>query len=104
MKKYYLIGLMSAMLSLLTGCQSVSGDNSFLGSFVSSDESINTAVNTAFVNNDQLAALPIHTETVNGTVLLTGYVKTIRQSDVAGDIASKVAGVKAVENNLIVRK
>ena len=97
MKKLYLAGL----FSLLVGCGSVSESN-FLG--FNERLSLTDAVSIAFMNNEQLVGLPIQIETAHGKVRLTGYVKTIKQSDVAGDVASKVKGVKAVENYLIVRK
>lgn len=46
----------------------------------------------------------LHIETTKRTVYLSGYVKTIRQSDVAYGIAHSVDGVKNVENNIIVKK
>ena len=42
---------------------------------------------------------------VEGTlVYLSGYVKAIRQSDTAGEIAGQVPGVEFVQNEIIVRK
>jgi osmotically-inducible protein OsmY len=76
----------------------------YLGVGGHSDTSLNNAVSSALMSNALLAGLPIRVETDHANVRLSGYVKTIRQSDVAGDISSKVNGVKFVENNLIVRK
>ncbi|MFA5960418.1 MAG: BON domain-containing protein [Tatlockia sp.] len=67
------------------------------------DKGITTAVYSALVNSD-LATANIHVITQNGTVVLSGYVKTIRQSDMAGEIASHISGVRSVQNELIVRK
>jgi len=39
----------------------------------------------------------------NGVVQLSGFVNTSTQRDTAGEVARKVVGVKAVENNLAVR-
>jgi len=39
----------------------------------------------------------------NGVVQLSGFVNTSAQRDSAGEVTSKVVGVKAVENNLAVR-
>ncbi|WP_115221949.1 BON domain-containing protein [Legionella donaldsonii] len=102
MRKYYQGMLIALGFSLLTGCQMFSGGNLFQPRL--SDESLTASVNTAFINTPELAPVRIHVEAHNGIVLLSGYVKTIRQSDTAGDVASKVNGVKGVENNLIVRK
>lgn len=103
MKKYYPLLAIGAVLCLSTGCQSVPGNSLFV-SQATSDNAITASINNTFANNAQLAGIPVHVETNHGSVLLTGYVKTIRQSDVAGDLATKTPGVKAVENNLIVRK
>lgn len=40
----------------------------------------------------------------NGVVQLSGFVNTSAQKNRAGEIASKVAGVKSVENNVTVRE
>lgn len=86
----------------MAGCQMLTSGNLFAPRF--SDDAITSSVNQAMMNNINLAGIPIHVETHQGNVMLSGYVKTIRQSDTAGDVASKVPGVKSVQNNLIVRK
>ncbi|KTC87541.1 BON domain-containing protein [Legionella drozanskii] len=102
MKKYYLKGLIGLCFALLVGCQSLTNENFFrVGP---SDATITSSVNSAFASHQDLSTQRIHVETQKGTVALSGYVKTIRQSDTAGDIAGKIAGVKSVQNGLIVRK
>lgn len=88
---------------LLAGCQTMSGPD-FMRSQQNTDASISASIQAGFDNNPRLAGIPVKIETNNGQVQLTGYVKTIRQSDEAADLASKANGVKFVENNLIVRK
>ena len=39
----------------------------------------------------------------NGVVQLSGFVNTSAQRNRAGEVASKVVGVKSVENNLTVK-
>ena len=39
----------------------------------------------------------------NGVVQLSGFVNTSAQKNSAGEVASKVVGVKSVENNLTVK-
>lgn len=46
----------------------------------------------------------VHIETLNDTVFLSGYVKTIKQSDAAYMVAMRTPGVKYIENNIIVRR
>ncbi len=89
---------------LLAGCQTMSGPGFIGGSQQNTDMSITAAIQAGFDSNPQLAGVPVKIETTNGNVQLSGYVKTIRQSDMAADLASKANGVKFVENNLIVRK
>lgn len=109
MKKYFkgaTSALLSIMLAALTGCQSLPGSPG-LGSFINpspTSNNITSSVQAAFDNEPVLRGIPIKIEARNETVRLSGYVKTIRQSDMAAFIASKVNGVKVVDNNLIVRK
>lgn len=91
-------------IALLVGCQTLATETERVFGSGNSDKSLTTAVNWALVNNSDLATLKIHVETQNGTVILSGYVKTIRQSDTAAQVASQVKGVKTVQNGLVVRK
>ncbi|WED43579.1 BON domain-containing protein [Legionella cardiaca] len=103
MRKYYRILLVGIGFILTVGCQqTITGESIF--SPRSSDDAITASVNQAMMRNRILVDVPVHVETHQGNVMLSGYVKTIRQSDTAGDIALKVPGVKTVQNNLIVRK
>jgi hyperosmotically inducible protein len=101
MKKYNRI-IVSLGFLLMVGCGMVNKIPPF--GFRQSDEAITASVNQAFINSKILGVTPVHVETHQGNVLLTGYVKTIRQSDTAADVAASVPGVKSVQNNLIVRK
>ena len=70
----------------------------------SSNVSLTTAVLENMLTDENLSTVTVHVETMNGVVQLTGYVKTIRQSDMAEELARKTPGVKSVQNNIIVRK
>ena len=99
----FMIHLLTAfMLALLVSCQTTRPGN-FLG-FEPNDTSLTTSVNETLMNHPDLSRFNFHVETREGVVYLSGYVKTIKQSDIAGDVAGKVPGVKQVENNIIVRK
>ena len=50
------------------------------------------------------AIAQVHVETNQTTVILRGYVKKIRQSDTAEQVARQVPGVTMVENRIIVRQ
>lgn len=87
---------------VLTGCQYMPANGLF--EFGPKDTQITQAVHQALNNNANLAPFVFHVETAERVVYLSGYVKTIRQSDTAEMIAKEVAGVRSVENNIIVRK
>ena len=105
MYKKHLNLILAVGFLLLSGCQSTTmfGGEHF-SIFPASSASTSAAVYDSIVNNNYLTGLPIKVDNVNNTIVLSGYVKTIRQSDTAEDIARKTPGVKAVQNNIIVRK
>ena len=86
----------------LMGCQSMPTEKFF--SPHTNDTTLTTTILENMLNDENLSTLRIHVETTQGAVQLTGYVKTIRQSDQAEDLARKTPGVKSVQNNIIVRK
>jgi len=45
----------------------------------------------------------VSVETLNGTVMLSGFAKNLTEKRNAESIAWKVKGVKAVKNELVVR-
>ncbi|WP_133128413.1 BON domain-containing protein [Legionella nagasakiensis] len=98
----YLSLVIAIAFACLVGCQSYLGEGML--HMQPNDSSITASVNEALANNQELAPFRFHVETANGLVYLSGYVKTIRQSDTAEELAKKVPGVKSVENNIIVRK
>ncbi len=53
------------------------------------------------LTTEGLSNLNVHVETTNGVVRLSGYVKTIRQSDMSEDVARKTPGVKSVHKNIL---
>src|SRR5262245_45705056 len=102
MKKFLFRLFIGLGFILVSACQLSTGGG--FPALSSSDETITASINRTMRTNPYLTDVPIHVETHQRTVLLSGYVKTIRQSDTAGEIASKTPGVQAVQNNLIVRK
>ena len=102
MRKFSLAVLLTTLVLTLSSCQTF--DTTGLFNAPHSDSAITASVNDALLNSHQFSGIPVNVVTHKGNVTLSGYVKTIRQSDVAADLASKVDGVKVVENNLIVRK
>ena len=104
MLKYNRSVLVATIFALLVGCQTPTNETFFTSNLTNNDKTITTAVLEAMLINEDLSNLNVHVETVNGIVSLSGYVKTIRQSDTSEDIARKIPGVKSVQNNIIVRK
>jgi hyperosmotically inducible protein len=72
--------------------------------FTSNDEALTTAVLEGMLDNEETSTLKVHVETHDAVVSLSGYVKTIRQSDTCEALARKTPGVSSVQNNIIVRK
>jgi osmotically-inducible protein OsmY len=61
---------------------------------------ITARVKTAIFNNPELSAAEINVETYKGTVQLSGFVVTETEIARAGELASTIAGVTTVHNDL----
>lgn len=93
--------LVSAMLLGATGCAVTRGQQS-VGAYVD-DSAITTAVKARFVEDKTVDAIAISVETLNGTVMLSGFAKSVAERATAEAQAWKVGGVKAVKNEIAVR-
>lgn len=67
------------------------------------DAGITAKVKAAILAEPGLKSLQISVDTVQNVVTLTGSVDSQHNSDRAKEIAGAVAGVKAVENKLVVK-
>lgn len=83
------------------GCAVTRGQES-VGAYVD-DATITTQVKSRFITNTQVDFASIHVETLNGTVMLSGFAKNNSERDAAGAIARDVNGVKLVKNEVAVR-
>ena len=92
-----------AALALITasGCAVTRGQET-VGAYVD-DTAITTAVKARFVDNKEVDASSIRVETLNGTVMLSGFAKNSTEKTTAENLAWKVDGVKQVKNELAVR-
>lgn len=92
-----------AVVSLVaaSGCAVERGQET-VGSYVD-DAGITTSVKARFVDNSAVDASSIKVETLNGTVLLSGFAKNQAERSTAEDIAMSVKGVKGVRNSIAVR-
>lgn len=68
------------------------------------DAKITTKIKLKFLEDKEIKAFSIDVDTVNGVVTLTGMVETEEQRRRAVEIAKSVTGVKAVVNNIQVKK
>ena len=92
-----------AAVALLTatGCAVTRGQET-VGAYID-DATITTQIKARFADNTQVAATSISVETLNGTVLLSGFAKNTTEKTMAESIARGVNGVKSVKNEITVR-
>ncbi|MDO9197077.1 BON domain-containing protein [Rhodoferax sp.] len=90
-------------VALLTasGCAVTRGQET-VGAYID-DTAITTAVKARFAENKEVAATSISVETLNGTVMLSGFAKNATEKSMAETIARGVKGVKEVKNEITVR-
>ena len=93
--------LAALVLAAASGCAVQRGQES-VGAYVD-DAAITTSVKTRFIDNKDVDAGAIKVETLNGTVMLSGFAKSQDERSKAQDIAMKVKGVKTVKNEIAVR-
>ncbi|MCC7695756.1 BON domain-containing protein [Janthinobacterium sp. EB271-G4-7A] len=67
------------------------------------DSVITTKIKADLVKDNDLKALDVHVETVNGVVMLSGFVPSQAQVKKAADLARGVEGVTDVKNGLKVK-
>ncbi|MCE2917583.1 MAG: BON domain-containing protein [Rubrivivax sp.] len=91
----------AASIAVLPGCAVTRGQES-VGAYVD-DTAITTAVKARFVENKQVDAAAISVETLNGTVMLSGFAKNSTERSTAEALAMKVDGVRGVKNVITVR-
>lgn len=94
------ITISAVALLTATGCAVTRGQET-VGAYVD-DAAITTSVKARFVENKDVDATAIKVETLNGTVMLSGFAKSLREKSAAESIARNVKGVKAVKNEITV--
>ena len=88
-------------LIAMPGCAVTRGQET-VGAYVD-DSAITTAVKARFVDAKDVDASAIGVETLNGTVMLSGFAKNSTEKASAETLTWKVNGVKAVKNQITVR-
>jgi len=91
----------AAALIVMSGCAVTRGQQT-TGAYID-DSAITTAVKARFVDNKEVDASSISVETLNGTVMLSGFAKNATEKASAETLTWKVDGVKAVKNQIAVR-
>ena len=97
------LAAMAASLVLLaaSGCAVTRGQES-VGAYVD-DTGITTLVKSRFFEDKDVAGTSISVETLNGTVMLSGFAKSSLERTKAETIARGVNGVKSVKNEIAIR-
>ena len=93
----------AAALVLLTasGCAVTRGQET-VGAYVD-DTTITTQIKSRYIENRDVDASSIRVETLNGTVMLSGFAKNSTERSTAEGIARNINGVKSVRNEIAVR-
>lgn len=103
MNKRIAIAAAVSALILVTasGCAVVRGQE-MAGAYID-DTAITTAVKARMIDNKNVDASAISVETLKGTVMLSGFAKSVSEKTVAEQVTRKVEGVKAVKNEIAIR-
>jgi len=101
LQKQIACALTAVVMAAASGCAVHRGQES-VGAYVD-DTAITTSVKARYVDNKEVDATSIKVETLNGTVMLSGFAKNNTERMMAEDIAMKVNGVKSVKNSIVVR-
>jgi hyperosmotically inducible protein len=91
----------SLVLLAASGCAVSRGQES-VGAYVD-DTGITTLVKSRFFEDKDVAGTAISVETLNGTVMLSGFAKSALERNKAETIARGVRGVTSVKNEIAVR-
>ncbi|CEG58462.1 BON domain-containing protein [Legionella fallonii] len=107
MQKYLLNVTAAGAMLLLAGCQTATGPT-FLGQAPSytpykTNMTMAQTVKAELMHSEDPVIAQVNVEQHQNSVVLTGYVRKIRQSDVAERIAGQIAGPQNVRNNIIIR-
>ncbi len=95
----FVVGIAVALS--LAGCAGT--DNRASTGDVIDDSVVTARVKTALLKDPKVSGLAVSVETFKGVVLLSGFVKTKAESDLAHKIAHDVPGVSNVINSLQIR-
>jgi osmotically-inducible protein OsmY len=92
---------MAVAVLTTVGCAVSRGQQS-TGAYID-DATITSQIKSRMLENPNVAGTSISVETLNGTVMLSGFAKNTVEKDTAERIARDVNGVKTVKNQIAVR-
>lgn len=101
-KRTSIAAALIAMAVITTAGCAVSRGQETVGAYVD-DTAITTSVKARLLDNKDVAGTSISVETLNGTVMLSGFAKSGAERSTAENIARGVSGVKMVKNEIAVR-
>jgi len=93
--------VLSGITLISAGCAVVRGQQT-TGSYVD-DAAITTSIKAKFIDDKIVSASSISVETLNGTVQLSGFAKSMAEKTKAEQIARGTNNVRAVRNDIVVR-
>ena len=93
--------VMAIALLTTAGC-AVSRGQQTTGAYID-DATITSQIKSRMLENPAGAGTSISVETLNGTVMLSGFAKNATEKSTAEAIARDVNGVKSVKNEIAVR-
>ena len=96
------IASLSAIVVLVAAGCAVSRNQETVGAYLD-DSVITTRVKSRFFDDKNVNATAIDVQTLNGTVMLSGFAKSLDEKKAAERITWSVKGVSAVKNELAVR-
>lgn len=102
MQKTTLAALATSLVLLAASGCAVSRGQESMGAYVD-DTGITTMVKSRFFEDKDVAGTSISVETLNGTVMLSGFAKNALERNRAETIARGVKGVTSVKNEIVVR-
>jgi hyperosmotically inducible periplasmic protein len=97
-----LFSLSIAAVTLGASSCAVTRGQESVGAYVD-DTAITVAVKARFVEDTAVDATSIRVETMKGTVMLSGFAKSVTEKNMAEALTWKVKGVTSVKNELAVR-
>ena len=89
--------------ALVLGMSLIAASVAWAGDGQKSDVTLTASVKSALISNKATKASQINVETADGVVQLSGFVDSAAAKEAAVTTAKNVAGVKEVQNKLLIR-